>query len=230
MFYIRRKAIKISCEQEVLDLGLHVCAAHLSKLAIRKNSPKVRQKKKEIVAFIRDNLPADVLASHEYVAGHKELYERVGAGADGIVPSYQTLIETVHKNGSLPRINTLVDLYNCVSASRLITIGAHDLACITGQLRIGITTGNERFVPLFSTDQQSVRPGEYAYMDDSDILCRLDIRQCHKTRITIGTREAVLFANSNPRVKKDVLVATVQEVCDLARDLLAAEARIVRIF
>ncbi len=184
MFYIRSKAIKISCEQEVLDLGLHVCVAHLSKFAIRKDSPKVRQKKKEIVAFIRDNLPADVVASHEYVAGHKELYERAGARADGLVPSYQALVDTVHKKGGFPTINTLVDLYNCVSASHLITIGAHDLSRITGQLRIGITTGKERFIPLFSTDQQSVRPGEYAYMDDSDILCRLDIRQCHKTRIT----------------------------------------------
>ncbi len=140
------------------------------------------------------------------------------------------LIETVHEKGSFPTINTLVDLYNCVSASRLITIGAHDLARITGQLRIGITTGNERFVPLFSSDQQSVRPGEYAYMDDSDIICRLDIRQCHKTRITIDTREAVLFANSNPRVPKEVLIGAVQEVCDLAGELLGAEARIVRIF
>lgn len=226
----RRKTIEITCEQGVLDLGLHVCVAHLSKLTIRKNSPKVRKKKKEIVAFIRDNLPDDVVASHEYVAGHKELYQRVGAQADGLTPSYQTLIETVHKNGGLPRINTLVDLYNCVSASRLITIGAHDLSRITGQLRIGLTTGNERFVPLFSTDQQSVRPGEYAYMDDSDILCRLDIRQCHKTRITLDTREAVLFANSNPRVPKEVLIGAVQEVCDLVADLLGAEARIVRIF
>ena len=226
----RRKTIEITCEQEVLDLGLHVCVAHLSKLTIRKNSPKVRQKKKEIVAFVRDNLPADVVASHEFVTGHRELYERVGAGATGLVPSYQTLIETVNKKKGFPTINTLVDLYNCVSASHLITIGAHDLSRITGQLRIGITTGKERFVPLFSTEHQSVRPGEYAYMDDSDIICRLDIRQCHKTRITIDTREAVLFANSNPRVPKEALIAAVQEVCDFAGDLLAAEARIVRIF
>ena len=138
----RINAIEITCEQEVLDLGLHICVAHLSRLTVSKSIPEVKRKKKQIAAFIRDNLPGGVTASHEHVAGHKELYERVGAGADGLIPSCQALIETVNKRGGFPTINTLVDLYNCVSASRLITIGAHDLARITGQLRIGITTGN----------------------------------------------------------------------------------------
>ena len=46
----------------------------------------------------------------------------------------------------------------------------------------------------------------------------------------MDTNEAVVFGNSNPRMEKEVLVAAIQDVCELARDLLGADAQVIKIF
>ena len=161
--------------------------------------------------------------------GYRALYEKAGAGAEDLTPSCEALVQMVLRSGSFPTINTLVDLYNCMSAWHLVTMGAHDAARIAGDLRVGITTGQERFVPLGSSDAVRVRPGEYAYMDASDILCRLDVLQCDKTKILLNTREAVVVADNNGQVSDDALIDACEQVCCLARRLLGCTAEIVAV-
>ena len=217
-------------DDEVLALGLNVCVARLAGLSLKKSTPAIRALKKEIAAHVKADKPLEAVAVNENILGFRELYAKVGAGGDGLTPSCEALVGMIHKSGALPTINTLVDLYNAISCRHLMTIGAHDREQIVGTVRVGITRGNERFVPLFATEAERVRAGEYAYMDDEDILCRLDVRQCHKTRIELGTTEAYVVSNNNPRIEKSDLVDASQEVCDLARELLGAEAEIVGVF
>jgi DNA/RNA-binding domain of Phe-tRNA-synthetase-like protein len=82
---------------------------------------------------------------------------------------------------------------------------------------------------LGASDPLPVRAGEYAYFDDSDILCRLDVRQCDKTKILLDTSEALLVANNNEQVTERALVRACEEVCHLAMDLLGAAAEIVSV-
>jgi len=94
---------------------------------------------------------------------------------------------------------------------------------------VRITTGRERFVPLGSSEPVTVRAGEYAYMDDTDVLCRLDVRQCDKTKLRLGTTDVLLVANNNAQVAEEALVAASEEACRLAQDLLGAAAEIVTV-
>jgi DNA/RNA-binding domain of Phe-tRNA-synthetase-like protein len=198
-------------------------------LRLRKQSPEVRRMKREVAREIQARWTVESLAQTAPIQGYRALYERVGAGAENLTPSCEVLIQTVLRSGHLPTINTLVDLYNGVSASRLVTIGAHDASRIVGDIRVGITTGRERFVPLGNSDPVPVRPGEYAYFDDSDVLCRLDVRQCDKTKLLLETTDAILVANNNAAVSEGALVGACEEVCRLARDLLGAEAEVVSV-
>ncbi len=221
--------MEFQVESGVKDLGLSVCFARINGLHVEAKHPEINKKKKAAARKIKAEWATDSICKAPHVQGYRALYEKVGAGEEKLVPSCEALVRMVLKSGTLPTINTLVDLYNCMSAAHLVNIGAHDVSKITGNLRVGITTGMERSVPLGSRRRVEVRRGEYAYMDDTDILCRLDMRQCDKTKILFDTKEVILVSNNNGQISEESLVRACEDVCESARSLLGAEAEIVAV-
>lgn len=221
--------MRFMLDTSVSALGLSVCVLKVSELTVKKTSSIVEKKKKEITRLVRNKTDLKETSSNPHLLGYCELYERVGAGKEKLISSCEGLINLIIKNGRLPTINTVVDLYNCVSALHCVTIGAHDAEKIEGDLRVVITSGEERFIPLGTDKEVKVRPGEYAYMDDKDILCRLDVRQCEKTKVSTDTKEVIIVANSNPRMPPDSLLKACLHVCQLMETLLGAEAEIMEV-
>ena len=74
---------------------------------------------------------------------------------------------------------------------------------------------------------EKLPPGEFAYIDDQEVLCRMDIRQCDKSKVTTQTTEAIVFANSNPKMPDEVLLKACEHVCELIKTTLNAEANII---
>ena len=49
-----------------------------------------------------------------------------------------------------------------------------------------------------TTDEEDkARAGEYAYIDDSGILCRLDIKQANRTTVTKDTKNIIALFQGN---------------------------------
>jgi DNA/RNA-binding domain of Phe-tRNA-synthetase-like protein len=119
----------------------------------------------------------------------------------------------VQANRRLPNINTVVDSYNVVSAETFLSIGAHDLDKISGNVRFIITHGDERYTPLGSTSPEKVNSGEYACADDEKILCRLDKKQCAETKITKTTAQFMIYVQGNRFAPISTLQSALQNVC-----------------
>ena len=82
-------------------------------------------------------------------------------------------------------VNLAVDIYNLISMETGICLGAHDLKGVNGNITLRFTTGTEKFLPLGQTEPKEVKANEYSYIDDrNEILCRLEIRQVEKTKVT----------------------------------------------
>ncbi len=219
--------MNFSVDKSVSELDISFCVIKVSGLTVKKTNNPVRRKRKEIISLIKNRFDRSDLTDEPFLLGYREIYQRLGAGNGTLVSSCETLLNMIRKNGSLPTINTLVDLYNCVSALHLVTIGAHDADKVDGDLHVITTCGKENFLPLKAKNQEELPAGEFAYTDDKEVLCRMDIRQCDKSKVTTQTKEAIVFANSNPRMSDEVLLKACEHVCQLVRTILNAEAKIV---
>jgi DNA/RNA-binding domain of Phe-tRNA-synthetase-like protein len=132
-----------------------------------------------------------------HLAEYRALHGRVGARSKDVAAP-EMLRRTLQRRGRLPRISPLVDIYNSVSLSSCLAIGAHDADRIDGQVTLRRTTGSERFVPLGTDAPKPVRPGEYAYVDDADdVLCRLEVRQADKTKVETETSSCFVIVQGN---------------------------------
>jgi methionyl-tRNA synthetase len=206
----------------VQALGIHVRAAVFSGATVSNRSNPLERRKKQALEAIRST----EVDSHPVLAAYRELHRL--AGADGVLPPAEHLVRLARSSGRLPNINTVVDSYNLVSALTGLSVGAHDLAGVRGDVAFRITDGRERYTPLDGLGPEPVRAGEYACLDDEKILCRLDVKQCRETRITKATAAFLVYVQGNRATSPAEVLSGLRQVGDLIVEICGGAYEIVR--
>lgn len=99
------------------------------------------------------------------IAAWRRTYSKFGVKPSRYPCAAESLIRRVVEQGSLPRINTLVDLCNAISLKSRIPIASCDISGLD-QLIIRKANGNERFVPIGKENLvESPQAGEIIYAD-----------------------------------------------------------------
>jgi DNA/RNA-binding domain of Phe-tRNA-synthetase-like protein len=113
--------------------------------------------------------------------------------------SVDALIRRARSDSRLPRINTLVNLYNAISIQHRVPIGGEDLDHYDGPPRLILATGDETF-PTTANGQPVVdhpEPGEPVWTDGIGVTCRRwNWRQTARTAITPNTRRVGFIIDS----------------------------------
>jgi DNA/RNA-binding domain of Phe-tRNA-synthetase-like protein len=79
----------------------------------------------------------------------------------------EALLRRLTKQGSIPSINTLVDIGNLVSIRYALPVAVFDARSITGTLTVRPATGAESFTDLGSGTTEQPEPGEVIFIDDA---------------------------------------------------------------
>ncbi|MEU6681494.1 phenylalanine--tRNA ligase beta subunit-related protein [Streptomyces sp. NPDC046925] len=137
-------------------------------------------------------------ASHEdpHMAAWRATYTAFGAKPSRTRNSAEALAKRALADGGLPRINTLVDVYNAISVAHLIPVGGEDLDHIKGGMRLVRATGTEDFVTMAGGERTVEHPdaGEVVWCDDEGVTCRRwNWRQGPRTRLTEESVNAIFL-------------------------------------
>lgn len=120
-----------------------------------------------------------------------EVFRRFGAKPKRTPCSAEALRKRVLRDGSLPRVNPLVDLYNAVSLRFAVPVGGEDLDAYVGRPLLTVATGAETFDTMTDGAPAEERPdpGEVVWRDDRGVTCRRwNWRQGVRTRLTADAR------------------------------------------
>lgn len=172
--------------------------------------------KNKIYSFYENFINVHTLHDLDYdknILGYRKLHSSIGVTEKSLVASPESLIKLLHKYKTLRPINNLVDIYNYIAIKNKISIGAHDLDQIAGNVRLCMTNGNESFTPLGRNKPQNIIENEYCYIDDNDeILCRLDCRQCDKTKTSKETKNCLFIIQGHKDIPIDLIKSTSTEL------------------
>jgi len=97
-------------------------------------------------------------------------------------------------------VNAFVDLYNVVSLSAVLPLGADDLAQVTPPLAFRFAREGDTFVDMAEEGDapEAPKPGEVVYADADHVLCRRwNWRQDARSLITVETTRAVVTVQGN---------------------------------
>jgi DNA/RNA-binding domain of Phe-tRNA-synthetase-like protein len=200
------------CE-EVSALGIHVAFLIIYGIDNNHYNNSLKQNIDDFYTLFLQKYSIESLENDENIIGYRSLHKEINITDNSLISSPESLIKILFKHKSLRPINFIVDTYNYIAIKNKISIGAHDLSHINGNVRLCFTNGDELFIPLGKNKQLSVNSGEYCYIDDdNEILCRLDCRQCDKTKTTINTKNCLFIAQGHKDITSNVIKSTAEEL------------------
>ena len=137
-----------------------------------------------------------------------EVFRAFGAKPQRTPCSAEALRKRVLKEGSLPAIDPVVDLYNAISLRYAIPLGGENLAAYSGSPRLVIADGSELFDTLKAGEPATESPerGEVVWRDDVGVTCRRwNWRQGVRTRLSATDQHMWFILESLPQMPLEAL-------------------------
>ena len=117
----------------------------------------------------------------------RDAYRTFGAKPQRTPCSVEALRKRAQRDGTLPSVNAVVDLYNAISLRYALPIGGEDADAYAGTPRLVVAQGGETFDTAQNGEPkiEVIDPGEVIWRDDHGATCRRwNWRQGVRTRIT----------------------------------------------
>jgi DNA/RNA-binding domain of Phe-tRNA-synthetase-like protein len=157
---------------------------------------------------------------HPHIGSWRSAFSGFGAKPSKYPSSAEALISRVLKGQPLPRVNTLVDLYNAISVRHVVPVGGEDADRLEGGLRLTVTGGGEQFDPRGDgTDIETLAAGEIVWRDDLGVTCRRwNWRQGGRTQLTVDTTRGFFVFDRLDGMTVDEVHAAADELSNLLLD------------
>ncbi|MCW4050281.1 MAG: methionine--tRNA ligase [Candidatus Bathyarchaeota archaeon] len=201
------RKIEFTIDDKLTKLGVDVKLAVVEGVDIKKSSSELDRLKKQAAETIKNT----DYTGDKIIQAYNDVYKKFKIEAESPVTH---LINLVKENGRLPTINTVVDSYNIVAASKRVSVGVHDLDKVTDNVRLKVTQGNEVYIPLGETERMKVPPGKFAMVDDEHVMCWLDVKQGQHTKIGYDSKNLIIYVQGNSETSGRYLDDAITEICE----------------
>ncbi|MCW4783279.1 B3/B4 domain-containing protein [Enterobacter chuandaensis] len=172
----------------------------------------------------------DVPWAAAHLSDWDEVFKAFGAKPKRTPCSAAALRKRVQKDGSLPSLDPVVDIYNAVSIRYAIPVGGENLAAYSGAPRLTLADGSEPF-DTYKEGQpvmEHPEPGEVIWRDDLGVTCRRwNWRQGVRTRLDSQAQSMWFILESLPSMPLAALEEAGEElVNNLQRLMPGATAQV----
>lgn len=143
-----------------------------------------------------------------HIEAWRTTFRKFGANPKKTPCSVEALYKRLQKNGALPSIDPVVDLYNALSIRFGAPFGGEDAALYSGAPHLGIAAGTEEFETARDglATIEHPEPGEVIWHDERGVTCRRwNWRQCRRTALTEASENLWFVIDRLPPMPVDEL-------------------------
>jgi len=160
------------------------------------------------------------LTENPVVQAYRRFMWRLGVDPTKVRPSSEALARRVLHGGSLPRINSMVDIGNLASLKTLVPIGLYDLDAINPPLMLKLSEGYEEFAPIGSQGVEKLRRGLPVIVDSKGLVIHIyPHRDSRNSMVTDKTRNVLVVSCGAPGVPRALVKEAVDLVIKLVKDI-----------
>jgi len=217
-FIIDKSIVELGITSVVIGIAKNIDPhAKLSESFLKK------QKKMEDWALQCD---VDEVLNNPITQGYADLLQSVGRSIKKYPPTVPAFIRNIQRRGSMPHINSVIDIYNVESLHSLLAIGGHDLDKIDGQVEFTVNKEESTFLPIASTEKH-VAATDYVYRDPKGIIAWLGVRDGEQYKFDDGTKNAIFIIQGNANTSVEIRVEALKRIqSDLAECMSQLEFEI----
>lgn len=204
--------MKFHLDKSLCDLGIKGIVIGIAKNVNPQAdlSSSFLKKKKEMERWV---LECDVeeIQESSVVQGYTKLLQRVGRSVKKNPPTVVALIRNIQHRGSLPHINSIIDIYNVEALHSLLAIGGHDLDKIGEQIEFSVSQKEDVFLPILSTEKH-VSKTDYVYCDENGVLAWLDVRDSEHYKFDEDTKNAIFIIQGNENTSVEMRLEALERI------------------
>ena len=169
-----------------------------------------KQKKLEEWAL---NCNIDEVFNHPVIQGYKDLLQSVGRSVKKNPPTVPALIRNIQHRGSIPCINSIIDIYNVEALNSFLAIGGHDFDKIHDYIEFTVSEREDIFLPILSAEKH-VAKTDYVYRDEKGILAWLDVRDGENYKFDDKTKNAIFIIQGNLNTSVEMRMEALKRIQD----------------
>jgi len=121
-------------------------------------------------AAVRERIGTTPLSDFPSVVAWRRAFRAFGVDPTAYRSAGEALLRRLTKQGSIPSINTLVDLGNLVAIRYGLPVAVFDQRAMTGGTTVRFATGVESFTDLGSGARETPDPGEVIFVDEAGLV------------------------------------------------------------
>lgn len=171
-------------------------------------------REKKALALTPDELDQDPV-----ISGYKDLVQKVGRSQKKNPPTAEALIKNIQRRGSMPRINSIVDIYNTETLNSYLSIGAHDLDKIKFPIEFTVSKKEDIFYPIMAPEKK-VADYDYLYRDQKAILAYLDCRDSELYKIGEETKNVLFVIQGNENTSALYRQEALERICKSLKEIM----------
>ena len=209
--------MKFIIDKSIVALGINSVVIGIAKnidpQAPLSDSFLKKQKKMEDWALQCD---VEAVSNNPITQGYADMLQNVGRSIKKYPPTVPAFIRNIQRRGSMPHINSVIDIYNAESLHSLLAIGGHDLDKIDGLIEFTVNKEDGSFLPILSTEKH-VAETDYVYRDAKGIIAWLGVRDGEQYKFDDGTKNAIFIIQGNANTSVEMRVEALKRIqSDLA--------------
>lgn len=151
------------------------------------------------------------VAGSRVVTGYTDLLQKVGRSTKKNPPTILALIRNIQHRGTLPQINSIIDIYNVECLRSYLAIGGHDLDKIEGPIEFTISQREDLFFPILSSEKH-VAPTDPVYRDQKGVLAWLDVRDSDLYKFEETTKNALFVIQGNQETSVEMRLEALERI------------------
>lgn len=165
----------------------------------------------------------EALWEDAHLTAWAEVFRKFGAKPQRTPCSAEALIKRVKKDGSLPAIDPVVDLYNAISVRYALPVGGENFAAYVGMPLLTVADGTEPFDAVKNGEPitESPDPGEIIWRDERGVTCRRwNWRQGVRTRLDSEAQKMWFILESLPEMPIKALNAAADDFVSCLAEMM----------
>ena len=206
--------MKIIINKSIAALGIKSVVIGIAKNVNpnAKLSDSFLKKQKKIEEWAL-NCNIDEVFNHPVIQGYKDLLQSVGRSVKKNPPTVPALIRNIQHRGSIPCINSIIDIYNVEALNSFLAIGGHDFDKIHDYIEFTVSEREDIFLPILSTEKH-VAKTDYVYRDEKGILAWLDVRDGENYKFDDKTKNAIFIIQGNLNTSVEMRMEALKRIQD----------------
>ena len=204
--------MKIIVDKSIADLGkksiVIAVAKNVNPAAKLSDAFLEKQKKMEEWAL---NCDAEEAAKHPVNQGYIDSITAVGRSTKKNPPTAVALIQNIKRRGSMPNINSIVDIYNVESLHSFLAIGGHDFDKIEDEICFTVSKKEDVFYPILAPEKY-VAETDYVYKDKKGIMAWIDVRDGENYKFNENTKNAIFIIQGNANTSVEMRLNALERI------------------